>query len=190
MRYAPSIGRRPWPLNHMGAGRSERSVRVPSVRETHTEVPVYGTPTEDADLPVQRVRRKAYLPSETYPSAASSPWRHLQEELPVRVAREENMAFSEKPTPKKGTIMTQLSESQRKVLKVAAISAITIIAIKKINQVAKLQRTITTMEAQRDFYADVAVRSTSMMNLPQMLHLVDDAVNDMRFKQIIRKNGM
>lgn len=100
------------------------------------------------------------------------------------------MAFSEKPTPKKGTIMTQLSESQRKVLKVAAISAITIIAIKKTNQVAKLQRTITTMEAQRDFYADVAVRSTSMMNLPQMLHLVDDAVNDMRFKQIIRKNGM
>lgn len=98
--------------------------------------------------------------------------------------------YSENPPPLKGTIMRKLSPNQLKAIEIASVSVLGIIAIKQTNKVAKLQKALVKTTAQKDFYADLSVRTTSMMNLPQMLHLVDEAVNDMRFRNILRTNGM
>lgn len=116
--------------------------------------------------------------------------RRTDERAEARATRDANRGFSENPPPVKGSIMRKLSNKQLKAIEIASISVLGIIAIKQTRKVSKLQSALVRTQAQRDFYTDVTFRATSMMNLPQMLHLVDDTLTDVNFRQIIRNNGL
>ena len=100
--------------------------------------------------------------------------------------RVENTAYDENPLPQKGTIMeiTMSRTSAYTLMAVGVVGAVTIFALNR--RLGTLETVIRTQRSSINVYRRSLYRAGTMMNLPQLLGLVDDTLNDIKFDSIVK----